>query len=150
HRAPALLLLTSRIQGDPLSDAWRTRIGGTPLTTIEMTPLQADEASLLAKSFTGATPAVVRACIERAGGNPLFLEQLMRHAEEGAAGMVPGSIQSLVLARMDVLAPADKHALQAASILGQRFDLPSLRHLIDNEAYDCASLLAHALILHEG
>ena len=34
---------------------------------------------------------------------------------------VPGSVQSLVQARIDRLDPADKAALQAASVLGQRF-----------------------------
>ena len=34
---------------------------------------------------------------------------------------MPGSVQSLVQARTDRLDPADKKALQAASVLGQRF-----------------------------
>ena len=150
RHAPALLLLTSRIQGDPLGNAWRGSIAGTPLTTLDLGPLRPEEASSLAGSFVSATQRVAAACIERAGGNPLFLEQLLRHAEDGATEAVPASIQSLVLARMDLLAASDKAALQAASILGQRFDLPALRHLLANAAYDCGALLAHALVLPEG
>ena len=60
--------------------------------------------------------------MERAAGNPLFLEQLLYHAEEIAEAGVPGSVQSLVQARIDRLDPADRAALQAASVLGQRFE----------------------------
>ena len=150
RQAPALLLLTSRTQGDPIGSAWRGSIAGTPLTTIDLGPLRADEAASLAGSFVSATHRVALACIERAGGNPLFLEQLLRHAEDGATEAVPGSIQSLVLARMDLLPGTDKVALQAASVLGQRFDLATLRYLLGDAAYDCAALVTHALVLPEG
>ena len=89
RRVPALLLLTSRTQGDPLGNAWRSAIAGTALTTIDVGPLQAEEAASLATSFVNATSRVARACIERAAGNPLFLEQLLRHAEDGASEAVP-------------------------------------------------------------
>lgn len=149
-RAPALLMLTSRIQGDPLGNAWRSAIAGTPLTTIDVGPLRPDEATSLAGSFANASDRVALACIDRAGGNPLFLEQLLRHAESGATETVPASIKSLVLARMDALQGPDKLALQAASVLGQRFDLPTLRHLLVDPRYDCAALVAHALVLPDG
>ena len=67
-------------------------------------------------------------CIQRAEGNPLFLVQLLR--DTGGAATVPGSIRSLVLSRVDRLAPADRDAVQAASVIGQRFGLPLLRHLV--------------------
>jgi len=146
---PALLLLTTRVEGDPLDGAWRTGLAGTPLTTIDVGPLAAEEAAALAGTFIEATQRVAVACLERAEGNPLFLEQLLRHAEEGAGDAIPASIQSLVLARMDRLAGADKRALQAAAILGQRFDLPTLRHLLGDPDYECAGLVAHALVLPE-
>src|SRR5690606_16731431 len=90
------------------------------------------------------------ACIERAGGNPLFLEQLLRNAEESDAEELPASVQSLVLARMDRLPPRDKQALQAASVIGQHFAPETLRHLIDDPAYDCATLLRHRLLTPDG
>jgi predicted ATPase len=90
------------------------------------------------------------ACIERAGGNPLFLEQLLRNAEEGTADAVPPSVQSLVLARMDRLAPSDRQAFQAAAVVGQRFTLILLRYLIDDPDYVCDGLISNALVLPEG
>jgi hypothetical protein len=82
--------------------------------------------------FYRCAHSVALACIERAGGNPLFLEQLLRNAEEGSEGAIPASMQSLVLARMDRLAQRDRQAFHAAAVIGQRFDLALLRHLIES------------------
>jgi class 3 adenylate cyclase/tetratricopeptide (TPR) repeat protein len=147
---PGLLVMTSRIEGDPLDAAWRASCRGTPLATIDLGPLRREEALGLAGSFMDSTQRVALACIERAGGNPLFLEQLLRNAEEGTADAIPPSIQSLVLARLDRLTPSDRHAFQAASVIGQRFDLTLLRHLIDAPNYVCDGLIGSALVLPEG
>ncbi len=144
-----LLVMTSRIEGDPIDAAWRARCRGVPFATIDLGPLRQDEALSLAGSFMGATQRVAAACIERAGGNPLFLEQLLRNAEEGTADAVPPSIQSLVLARMDRLTASDRCAFQAAAVIGQRFDLGLLRHLIGEPDYVCDGLIANALVVPE-
>lgn len=145
-----LLMMTSRIEGDPVDAAWRASCRGTPFATIDLGPLRREEALNLAGSFMDATQRVAAACIERAGGNPLFLEQLLRNAEEGTADVVPPSIQSLVLARMDRLNASDRYAFQAAAVIGQRFSLALLRHLIGDPAYVCAGLISSALVLPEG
>ena len=80
----------------------------------------------------------------------MFLEQLLRNASEGARDEVPGSIQSLVQARLDRLRQVDKEALQAASIIGQRFTLKALRHLLGDPDYVCTSLEQHHLVSPEG
>jgi class 3 adenylate cyclase/tetratricopeptide (TPR) repeat protein len=147
---PGLMLMTSRNEGDPIDAAWRASCRDTPLATIDLGPLRRDEALNLAGSFMDATQRVAAACIERAGGNPLFLEQLLRHAEEGTADAVPPSIQSLVLARMDRLSAPDRHAFQAAAVIGQRFSLALLRHLVGDRSYACNGLIANALVLPEG
>jgi class 3 adenylate cyclase/tetratricopeptide (TPR) repeat protein len=147
---PGLLVMTSRVDGDPLDAAWRASCRGTPFTTIDLGPLRSDEAMTLAGSFIDATQRVALACIDRAGGNPLFLEQLLRNAEEGSGEAVPATIQSLVLARMDRLTPLDRQAFQAAAVIGQRFDLALLRRLIDVPEYVCDGLVANALVLPEG
>ncbi|HLX02604.1 MAG TPA: adenylate/guanylate cyclase domain-containing protein, partial [Trinickia sp.] len=147
---PGLVVMTSRVEGDPIDAAWRTRCRDTPFATIDLGPLRKDEALCLVGNFIDATQRVALACIERAGGNPLFLEQLSRNAEEGSGNAVPASIQSLVLARMDRLAPRDRLAFQAAAVIGQRFDLALLRRLIDEPDYVCDGLLANALVLPEG
>ncbi len=115
---PALLIMTSRVEGDPLDDAWRTEAASTPLTTIDLGPLPSEDARAFAEALIAANTAFAQRCVERAAGNPLFLDQLLRHADESQAVAVPGSVQSLVQARIDRLDPADKEAAQAASVLG--------------------------------
>jgi class 3 adenylate cyclase/tetratricopeptide (TPR) repeat protein len=147
---PAVVVMTSRVEGDPLDDAWRSRTGRSPLVTIDLGPLRPHEAEVLAGAYFMAHAELARRCVERAAGNPLFLEQLLRHAEESAETGVPGSVQSLVQARMDRLDPTDKLALQAASVLGQRFDLDLLGALLDQPGYDAAGLLRHLLVRPQG
>jgi class 3 adenylate cyclase/tetratricopeptide (TPR) repeat protein len=148
--APALLVMTSRVEGDPLDQAWRASLGGSPLLTIDLGPLRPKEAEALAAAYHEASREFARRCLERAAGNPLFLDQLLRHAEGRAEGGVPGSVQSLVQARMDQLEPADKQALLAAAVFGQRFSRDSLGYLIDRPDYACAALVEQVLVRPEG
>jgi tetratricopeptide (TPR) repeat protein len=147
---PGLLVMTSRVEGDPLDAAWRASCSGTPFATIDVGPLRRDEALSLADGFIDATQRVALACVERAAGNPLFLEQLLRNAKEGSDDAVPASIQSLVLARMDRLTQRDRQAFQAAAVIGQRFGLDLLRRLIGAPDYVCDGLIGNALVLPEG
>ena len=147
---PAMLVMTSRIEGDPLDQAWRSSTRGSPLMTIDLGPLREADAIVMAGAFIDATNQFAKSCIERAEGNPLFLEQLLRNAEEHGEEDMPASIQSLVLSRMDRLSASDKQALQAASVIGQRFALGALRALLEDIAYDCKALVAHFLVRPEG
>ena len=99
-RHPALLIMTSRIEGDPLDETWRAQVSGASLTTIDLGPLPSDDARALAEALIAANTAFADRCVERAAGNPLFLDQLLRHADESHAVVVPGSIQSLVQERI--------------------------------------------------
>jgi class 3 adenylate cyclase/tetratricopeptide (TPR) repeat protein len=146
---PSILVMTSRIEGDPIDRGWRAE-ARTPLVTIDLEPLRTNEALSLAGAMFDSSERFVQNCVERANGNPLFLEQLLRNAEESEDDSIPDSIQSLVMARLDRLEPKDKRALQAASILGQRFGLEVLQNLLGNPAYDCARLLEHTLLRPEG
>jgi len=145
-----LLVMTSRVEGDPIDAAWGAACRGVPFATIDLGPLRPSEALSLAGGFIDTSQRLALACIERAAGNPLFLEQLLRNAEEGSEDMVPASIQSLVLARMDRLAARDRLAFQTAAVIGQRFDLGLLRRLIELPDYTCDVLVGNALIIPEG
>jgi class 3 adenylate cyclase/tetratricopeptide (TPR) repeat protein len=144
-----VLALTSRIDGDPVDAAWRAQAGNGALTIIDLAALRPQEAQAMAAGLVVQDAGLIANCIERAEGNPLFLEQLLRNSEESAGAAMPGSIQSLVLARMDRLSPPDKHALQAAAVIGQRFTLDALRAVVGDERYDAAALLRHRLIRPE-
>ncbi|HEX4185738.1 MAG TPA: adenylate/guanylate cyclase domain-containing protein [Stellaceae bacterium] len=143
---PALLIMTSRIEGDPLDEAWRAEAASTLLTMIDLGPLPSDDARALAEALIATNTAFAQRCVERAAGNPLFLDQLLRHADESHAIAVPGSVQSLVQARIDQLDPADKAAVQAASVLGQRFAHAALAHLLDKPDYLPERLVSRLLL----
>ncbi|MCW5748611.1 MAG: AAA family ATPase, partial [Alphaproteobacteria bacterium] len=118
---PLLLTLTSRPENERLYEALRVQPGGAPLVAIDLGPLRLQDATAIVGRLARLPEATLRQYIERAGGNPLFLEQLLRNATE-AAGDLPPSLRGLVLARVDRLAPGDRTALQAAAVLGERFD----------------------------
>ncbi len=145
---PALLLLTSRVQDDPINPVWRSRARGCPLTIVDLAPLAADEAEELAALYPIA-PDLTEVCIQRAEGNPLFLDQLLRAAAAGEANL-PGSIRTLILSRAERLATSDRDALQAAAVLGHRCTLAALHHLIDDDAYSPAALEEAGLMRTEG
>ncbi|MEE9267008.1 MAG: adenylate/guanylate cyclase domain-containing protein [Gammaproteobacteria bacterium] len=147
---PALLVMTSRMEGDQLDQTWRSSTGGSPFFTIDLGPLRKQDSIALISTFIDPANRLAENCLNRAAGNPLFLEQLLSNAREGASESLPDSIQSLVLARIDRLEPEDKRALQAASVIGQRFDLNPLRHLLGTPEYDCRELVAHNLVRPEG
>jgi class 3 adenylate cyclase/tetratricopeptide (TPR) repeat protein len=147
---PLLLVLTTRFAGDPTAGAWRTALHGAPLIGVDLGPLNTADSKRLAEALSTMPGAVVDNCIERAEGNPLFLSQLLLSAGESAQANLPGSIQALVHARMDRLAPSDKAALQAAAVLGQRYTLDALRHVTDNPRYDCRLLSEHFLVRADG
>lgn len=147
---PAVLVMTTRIEGDPIDPAWRTAAASAPVMTIDLAPLRAEEAAALASALIGAPSGLAATCVERSGGNPLFLEQLLRNAEETSGEAVPGSIRSIVLARMDRLSPHDRHALQAAAVLGQRATLDEIRAVLGDPGYSCDELVRRSLVHPEG
>lgn len=65
-------------------------------------------------------PARVEALVDRADGNPYYLEELIRL---GAAGVetLPESVAAMVEARIDALYPEARRVLRAASVFGPMF-----------------------------
>lgn len=146
---PLVAVLTSRPENERLVEALRQQATGAPLLTVDLAPLRPTETALLAGSFASLPAATVQRCLERAGGNPLFLEQLLQNAVE-ASGELPTSLRSLVVARVDRLDPADRVAVHAASVLGQRFDAPALRAALGDPGYQPAGLLRAGLLRADG
>ncbi|HSR72193.1 MAG TPA: adenylate/guanylate cyclase domain-containing protein, partial [Kiloniellales bacterium] len=145
----AILVVTTRVEGDPLDRAWRATLGGTPVTTVDLSPLRAEEARRICENAID-DPGLIARFIERAGGNPLFLEQLLRHSHEQAGAGVPGTIQSLVQATVDQLSAADKQAVQAASVIGQQIDPELLQFLSDGRELEPARLVETNLLRPHG
>jgi class 3 adenylate cyclase len=155
---PLLWVVTTRPQSQGFDAARRAHAAQLPALTLDLNALADADAQLLAQHLAGGDADLARRCVARAGGHPLFLEQLLRSAGEALRDALPGSIQSLVLARLDRLAPADKAAVQAASVLGQHVELEAWRALVEAPRLeplveagllrpdDAAAQFVHALI----
>ena len=155
---PLLVVLTGRPPFDPAA----LDCGRVTHSVLRLEPL-ADRAieSLLAAFFgAGAESPFEHALQERivrqAGGNPLYLEEVVRGLisngilTRGADGRwrcdaaagnveVPSSIEGLLLSRMDRLPPAARRTLQSAAILGPLFE-SALLGAVDEAAADPALL----------
>ena len=131
---PLMLLVTYR---PPFAASPTSRAG---LSVISVPPLSpADSGAMLGAFFGGALPRALHdRILTRSGGNPLYLEELVRGLiargfltkEDGrwtsAAGVeppdIPPTIEGLLLSRLDRLAPEQRRYLQEASVLGPAFE----------------------------
>jgi class 3 adenylate cyclase/tetratricopeptide (TPR) repeat protein len=146
NQSPTVLLLTSRIEGDPIAGA-ANFLSGLSLVVIELARLREHDARALAARLLEPGSPLLNLCVARAEGNPLFLEQLVRHASTGGLeSSIPGSIRSVVLAQIDRLNSADKMAIQAAAVLGDQFTGDALNYLIGGSSYQPDFLLKSRLI----
>jgi DNA-binding SARP family transcriptional activator/class 3 adenylate cyclase len=144
-----LFIMTTRPEGDPINASWRARARGCPVTTVDLAPLAEDEAQELAAHFPELPQQTIAACIQRADGHPLFLDQLLRAARAGH-DLLPGSVRSVVLARAARLSARDHAALQAAAVLGHRGPLAVLRSVLGDDDYDPTALTETALVRFNG
>jgi class 3 adenylate cyclase/tetratricopeptide (TPR) repeat protein len=133
--AKLMLLVTFRPEYQP---RWSAK---SSYTQLGIDPLSGASAEELLRTLLGGDASVrplVRLLIERTQGNPLYLEESVRTlletgALQGSRGayrltteltsiQVPATVQAILAARIDRLAPEDKHLLQAAAVMGK--DLP--------------------------
>ena len=92
--------------------------------------------------------------VDRAEGNPFFVEELagyLRGGGEGAGGGVPETIHDLLTARIDRLREPLKRILQRASVLGREFPLRVLEAMMPEgeDARGGVSELVALELLHE-
>ena len=139
-----LILHTRRPEYEP---AWLDR---PMVAKLRLEPLPADDIRRLvqARLVVEFPPeALVLLVTEKAEGNPLFAEEIVSFlAERGAlrasdgkvefdanavATALPGSVQSLLTARVDRLGQQDRALLQAAAVIGRRFDPQLLAAVVD-------------------
>jgi len=96
-----------------------------PSTTLQLAPLDAVETAQLASAATDAAPIApheMALLVERSAGNPLFLQELVIAAQAaGGVASLPGSIESLMTARVDRLPPDLRDLLREVSVLGYSF-----------------------------
>ena len=152
-RTPSMVLITSR----PEYQGTLTRVHGAQ--TIALGPLADSDTAALLNELLGSDPSVdelAAIVAERAAGNPFFAEEMVRElAQRGvltgerggyvcradvADVAVPATVQAAIEARIDRLDGPAKQTLNAASVIGARFDAELLVALgIDAEVDELLS-----------
>ena len=97
-------------------------------------PLSPPQAQTLTTSLAGGqlSPELVTLVVDRAGGNPLFIEEVTRSLVESGAESIPPTVEALLKARIDRLAPNLKAALCTAAVIGQEFSKALLERVLDD------------------
>jgi class 3 adenylate cyclase/tetratricopeptide (TPR) repeat protein len=157
-QGPVLFVYPSRPDLVAIRSDWSG--GRRNSVTVSLDPLAPDEADQLVRLLLSVDdlPASVNAKIlERAEGNPFFLEEILRRLiDEGAIACeqgrwcaapgideidLPDSVQGVLASRIDLLTPEDKRVLQAAAVVGRAFWREPLRLLTAgplDEGFDLA------------
>jgi class 3 adenylate cyclase/tetratricopeptide (TPR) repeat protein len=132
--------------------------GRVRATAIELEPLSAADSETLigALAEDGAVSPETRSkLLEKTGGNPLFLEEVMLDVaecgEELATARIPDTIQALIASRIDRLDAPSKALLQHASVIGRTFWAGAVEYLASEETLDdvLEDLLLRDLIVGE-
>ncbi|MCI0505943.1 MAG: AAA family ATPase [Gammaproteobacteria bacterium] len=121
--SPILFCLASREKLD--SNLYHPQTSN--LTEMELTELSNQDAKQLLDYYQVA-PDMIDRIIERAKGNPLFLEELARSDTTSGASL-PESVYDVIMARLDHLDTMKKSLLKNASVIGQIFDSAVLNGL---------------------
>ena len=135
-----MVLITYR----PEYEGALTRVHGAQ--TIALAPLGDSDTSALLDELLGSDPSVgeLAAIIaERAAGNPFFAEEMVRELDQrgvltgdrgryvcdtnAAEITVPATVQAAIEARIDRLTRPAKRTLNAASVIGARFERGAAR-----------------------
>jgi adenylate cyclase len=139
HISRALIILTYRPSYQaPWTD-------GAGFRELRLDELRDEDVSALTRDLVGdhpSTAAIRDRIVERSGGNPFFAEELIRSLVDSGeldgrpghyeafgqlpAETLPATVQTVICARIDRLAPADKEVLQVGATIGREFPLPVL------------------------
>jgi adenylate cyclase len=144
-RAPVLQICLAREQLLERREGWgHVRRNAT---TDFLEPLGEEESVKLITSLLPEDPmndGVAAAVAARAGGNPLFAEEMVRRlTEEESANVeeLPATVQALLAARLDSLAPFQRRVLAHASVIGRTFWEEALVPVAEAEGGDLAEAL---------
>ncbi len=137
--SPILVVATARPELFSMRNTWGG--GKRNAATIGLSPLNSEHAAVLLGALLESTvldAVVQQAILDRSGGNPLYVNEFVRlandqgllHDSKGIADLpLPDSVQAIVAARLDLLEPEEKSLLQAAAVIGKVFWMGALRSL---------------------
>ena len=151
--APVLIVAVARPELLDTRPSWGGGIRSA--SAIELVPLDPRESEELADacSMSDVPPAQRALVLERAEGNPLFLEEIARVLgdDREALHRIPDTVQALIAARIDLLEPDEKRVLQSAALVGRVFWRGALDRLAPDLDVGCMldGLLAREFIVPE-
>jgi class 3 adenylate cyclase/tetratricopeptide (TPR) repeat protein len=132
--APILLLCLAREELLELRPEWANPRVNAEILILE--PLAGGDADTMLEEARGDAeldPQTIAWISRTAEGNPLFVEQLVAAAVERGdtadATAIPPTIQALLAARLDRLAPEERAVIERAAVIGKRFQLRAVVHL---------------------
>ncbi|HEU5207225.1 MAG TPA: AAA family ATPase [Gaiellaceae bacterium] len=161
-RAPVVLLSTARPDMLVERPAWGSAKRNS--TVLWLGPLPpAAAAQMLDEMLSAALPEDLRrSVVQRADGNPFFLEELVGELVDTGAlvesggvwvlGMpdatlpMPDTVYAVLAARIDRLPSTEKAALQAGAVVGRVFWKTPVVHLLDGEEPDFGILAERDLV----
>ena len=102
------------------------------ITELALEPLTPRACTTYAQDALGddAAPELIATIVERSGGNPFYLEELVRAAQAGTGEKLPESILGMAQARLSGLSPEARRVLRAASVLGEVLWAGAVEHLL--------------------
>ena len=121
---PLLLVATARLE---LFEAHPSFAAAGRVNRVALEPLTEAETEMLVASLLEDTGTDVRAAIaQHAEGNPFYAEESARLVRDTVAcrmlhGAVPATVQAVIAARLDALAPELKATLADAAVVGRVF-----------------------------
>jgi class 3 adenylate cyclase/tetratricopeptide (TPR) repeat protein len=111
-----------------------------PVQRVELAPLGAEVSAELALALAdevALSSEILAALTERAGGNPLFVRELVSAARAGdALETLPESVESLLTTRIDTLDPENRMLLRYAAVVGPTFELEFLGSVLGDDVPD--------------
>ena len=126
---PWLIVLAGR------GDAPRADSESTTLLIDPLGPVDAEVFIYADTDDAPLAPHIAEAVVARGGGNPLFLRHLAATARTARGTLdLPDTIETVVAARIDRLAPAAREVLRAAAVVGMSVDAELLGELLDDDA----------------
>jgi tetratricopeptide (TPR) repeat protein len=117
---PLMVLAAARPE---VHDCFPRLWAGRPVTHIQLDKLTRKASEKLVRQFFGddVPDSSIHRIVERAAGNPFYLEEIIRSVAEGRGEDPPETVIAMVQARLEGLEDEARRVLRAASLFGQIF-----------------------------
>jgi class 3 adenylate cyclase/tetratricopeptide (TPR) repeat protein len=149
ERLPGTALLVLGTYRPGYRPAWLEKSYATQLTVPPLSTLDSVQVVQAVLQRDTVPPPLAEALLARAQGNPFFLEELAQTLVEQDAGQtettsqsprpqaflpalqLPPTVQAVLAARIDRLAPEAKRLLQTAAVIGREVPVPLLQAIAE-------------------